>query len=148
MLGMDGYWAELILHATLLCGDGTNLAGGGVHFYQTGDGVSAASHRRFMDLVAERDQVVGTGGALAVPPAPIESYDQMFLTSSVVIGQRVVSRVTRNTWGKPRLESNTGGVIVSDRDITLRFPRGVVHPLSQSQQAPFGWWIEQPWEAA
>ncbi|MBX7071507.1 MAG: hypothetical protein K1X71_00055 [Pirellulales bacterium] len=148
MLGMDGYWAELILHATLLCGDGANLAGGGIHFYQTGDSVSAASHRRFMDLVAERDKVAGTSGAVAVPPAPIESYDQMFLTSSVVIGRRAVSRVTSNTWGKPRLESNSEGVIVSDRDVTLRFPRGVVHPLSQSQQAPFGWWIEQPWEAA
>jgi hypothetical protein len=145
-LGHAGYWAELICHAALLCGDSTNVPGGGIHFYQAGDKASAAAHRHFCDLVAERDEVVADAAACPIPPPPMDDYNQGLLVSSLVAGGKRIYRVTPNRLFETAVNQSAAGVEFANKLQSLRIDGGRLHPRSQSPLAPLGWWVVQPLE--
>ena len=143
----EGDWAELVCHAVLLCGDGGNLRSGGIHFYQAETVASPEVHRKFCVLVRERDEVVKYANAVAVPPAPIASYDQGLLISSVVAGGRQVYRVTPNAVVKTKVNETAEGIEFSNTLKTVKIAGGRLHERSQSANAPVGWWVIGPSES-
>lgn len=140
-LGKRGYWAELVLHAALLCGDRMNQPGGGIHFYQAGDQATAEAHRRFCELVRERDEVLAHAEAQPLAPPPIGSLAQGFLVTSAVVGCKRISRVTPNRIVPSTVNATEQGIEFVNKLQTLRFAGGTLHPRSQSTLAPLGWWV-------
>lgn len=143
-IGGDGFWQELILHAALVLGDNVNQPYGGIHYYQPEEMVTPAMQRRFVDLVHERDTVVGEANAAPLPMPPIDSFKQGFLTTGAVTDRRQIHRVTANPTVKTEVLHGPEGVEFKNSLASLKYPRGRLHPKSQSPLAPLGWWVESP----
>jgi len=137
-------WAELVLHATLAECD--------VSFYDWTDAAKIAHLRSFVDLIAERDELVGFAGAKAEPQAPFDEVDVMrrpAIVSKVFAGWRWIWRVTPNpflaapkiidvgTINGPGIRFDWGGGRV------LEIPRGKLVRVAGSM-ATSGYWVEQP----
>ncbi len=144
-------WAELVLHAALPDCDTI------LYTYKTNpDGSSSPAklehYQAYIDLVAERDQVVGYAGAWPEPQAPFDEVDVMLrpaIVSKVWAGWRWIWRVTPNPFlpqpGISEVGTSTGPGVRFDwgGDRVLEIPRGKIVRVPGSL-ATLGWWVEQP----
>jgi len=137
-------WAELTLHATLAECD--------VNFYAYDATTKRSQLRAAIDLIAERDQVVGYAGARAEPQAPFDEVDVMrrpYLASKALAGWRWIWRVTPNPFlAAPKIDeqnTSTGPGVTFDWSggRVLEIPRGTIVRVAGSL-ATAGYWVEQP----
>ncbi len=128
----------------MLCGDGENLSGGGIHFYQSGEKATPEAHQLFCDLIRERDEVVQYAHARPVPPAPVESYDRGFLASSIIAGDRRVYRITPNRSTETNVLQSADALEFVNAMEKMMITGGRLHERSQSTIAPLGWLVIGP----
>jgi hypothetical protein len=137
-------YRELVLHALL---DDVSLA-----FYNSaggipsgGEPISPSRQKQIVDLVAERDLVVGYTRAYAEPGAPIQSYALPYLASRAYAGGRWVWRLTPNpTLAPPTITPGAELTLVFETGETLRIPGGNLFTPPGGSLAPAGYWIIQP----
>ena len=139
----DGVWNDWILHAALLIGSNDQQPNGGILYYNSdGDG---QDHQDVVDLIAERDEVCGVMGGVPIIRGQVSANMRpAFVLSSFMCGGRIVHRVTPSTAATGNALSQTGSTLVFTNSLgSLIFTNSRVHPSSQSDIAPLGYWIEE-----
>lgn len=113
-MGYDGLYKELVLHAALLFGDQTLHPRGGVNFYNSGiyhaGGGYEALYALFLNLIKERDAIVGPSDGFPIPRTGVTSLLPPFMVSSFASAGRIIHRVTQN----PEHELTINGYDVID----------------------------------
>lgn len=143
--GAESLGREVILQALLDDAD--------CNFYNTNGGLGAApaitpeQHQLFVDLVAERDRVIGYAAArLDPPPPPQLNYAQTYIARRSWSGNRWIWRITPQPGlGATRIDRLAGETLrLTFADSrTLEIPRGRLIVPPGGTLAPGGYWVEQ-----